>query len=76
MNKSSKILKTGKEWSLEFGLSVVNPLGWESNSEFDSLKIPRDEFLLRCSNSVIVPPKNLSRRDAFKLKKELLKKNV
>lgn len=65
---------TGDKWSQILGISVENPTGWSCPKAYKSQLITRDEFLNRCSNSVIVPPENLSRSAASKLRRELYKK--
>ena len=63
--------KTGYEWSLELGLRIINPTGWNSEKDFKSNKLTKFEFLNRSANSVIEWDRDLSRREASKLLKKL-----
>lgn len=66
-------MKTGYEWANLLKLEIINPCGWNDMNHYTKFKISKEEFFNRCSNSVIVPPKNLSRRDAFLLKQAFIK---
>ena len=66
--------KTGLEWSKFIGLDIVNPIGWDSIEDYNKVPINKQEFLLRASNSVIIPPKNKSRREMALFRQNLMNK--
>ena len=70
-NKDHK--RSGEDWSWKYAIEIISPDGWQSIKEFKMRKISYHEFLNRCAASVIVPPKNLTRRDAAILHRKLNK---
>lgn len=68
-------LKSGYEWSQDTNIQVVNCDGWFSEKEFNEEKISKWEFFNRASNSVLVLPSNISRREAAKLRSLLFKRD-
>jgi hypothetical protein len=68
------IKKTGNRWSKILHIEIVNPIGWESQNDYNTLYITKEEFCNRAANSVVAPQlKSLSRRDAAKYAKKKLK---
>lgn len=68
-------MNTGKVWGLVFGISFENFDGWFSEKDFNEEKISRFEFLNRASQSKVVQPKSVSRREANKYKQNLIHGN-
>ena len=66
--------KTGLDWGKFLNIEVVNPIGWDSIEDFNRVPINRNEFMLRAANSVIIPPKNKSRRDMAQFRQNLMNK--
>lgn len=67
-----QIKKTGIKWSKVLNVEIVNPIGWESENDFTTLYVTKEEFCNRAANSVVVPKSVLSRRDAAKYAKRKL----
>lgn len=66
--------KTGYDWAIALNLPIVNPNGWLSINEFNTVKIRQEEFLERASNSELgLANINMSRRDAQKLLQKIKK---
>jgi hypothetical protein len=63
--------KTGDLWALQLNINIINPTGWDSEKDFKSKKITREEFLNLAANSVMQWDKPISRREASKMLKNL-----
>jgi len=61
-----EIIKTGNVWSKILKVDIVNPIGWNDEGHFFKKYITKEEFCNRAANSVVVPKKVVSRRDANK----------
>ena len=66
--------RTGIDWSKFLQIEVTNPKGWDSVEDYERVPIDRQEFLLRASQSVIIPPKNKTRRAMQEFRQNLMKK--
>ena len=68
-----QLKKTGVNWSKILNIEIVNPTGWESVNDYNTVYVTKDEFCNRAAASVVVPKSALSRRDAAKFAKKKLK---
>lgn len=71
---NNKNLLTGADWSKKINIEIINKCGWDSIEDYERVPISRDEFLLRASNSVLIPPKNKSRREMALFRQNLMNK--
>lgn len=65
------MIKTGKEWSILFGINFETLDGWFSEKDFNEETLSRWEFLNRASQCKISQSGPISRRDASKYKQKL-----
>mgnify|MGYP001601224707 CR=1 FL=1 len=69
-----QIKKTSNFWAEELGIKVLNfSAGFNSSEEFLDKFITKEDFLTRISNCEIQRPEIQSRRQAYQLKKKLVK---
>ena len=67
----SRMKKTGADWAIQIGLTIVNPKGWSSEKQYASELISKTEFLNRAAASEVSVKGDLNRRAAAKLLKEI-----
>jgi hypothetical protein len=68
----NQIKKTGNVWSKILNVEILNPTGWESQNDYNTLYVTKEEFCNRASRSVLAPKLAVTRRDASKYAKRKL----
>jgi hypothetical protein len=58
---------SGQTWAKKLNITVIEPKGWFSVDEFNHIRITKEEFMNRASNSTLKTVLNVTRRNAKKL---------
>jgi hypothetical protein len=62
--------KNGKQWSLELGVEIEYPKGWQSKEDYEMRLITKAEYCNRAANSNPKANVAATRRQAYKMLNE------
>lgn len=62
MNNQTYERLTGLAWSQKFGITILDPKGWKSKTDFENTLISKNQFFNFAAASEVKKIENVSRR--------------